>query len=144
MGEKIVYIDYNVLTNEERLKYFSGNTEEKKTKIPELLLYNNPEINPAIIKKIKTIYKSELSGYKYSDKTKVKKGQIIRYISLDFDEISIPCLLREIEYTPKGNINNFVVSNNLTGNVWRIKPNKYYLFILSGSKMSRMLQKEVF
>ena len=103
------------------------------------------DVIPEDIKK-KTIQKYPyLKSYKTITADKIKMGDVIRYLNLNLEKISIACIVVDITYVSSidPQINNKKISKILLTNIdskhkifWSINPAKYYIFKNSRYKRS--------
>ncbi len=92
-------------------------------------LEDNKITTEECIKKIFKKFKL-LKTYKYIEPSAIRSGDIVRTVNLDETKLSIPAyVLNVIKHNDAdSSIQHFVVKNNYKNIVWKIKPQKYYIF----------------
>jgi len=115
---------------------------DRLDKIDKLVsLLPNSEIvneNSAIIKEIKAKYKN-LKDYTYKMDSKIRMGDVVRYVHLDMKKLSIFGIVVgiETENTYNKNVKTILLLNTVKHIVWRIATKKVYLFVSNGTHSSR-------
>lgn len=100
------------------------NLLKKRHQINHLEIYNI----------INNKFSEEIKNLEYiKDNNKIDKGRFIKYIKLDLTKITSGLVI-DIKYTDKNNIKYILLLNKLTGKIWKIKPQKYYIFMHNSKK----------
>lgn len=89
-----------------------------------------------IIQEIRNRYPA-LYRYDYMRAEQLDEGMWIRTVSLDLEKLSIPGFIVEIKYTKTRAIKSISLYNPTTETFWKIRPSKFYIFMIergNGSK----------
>lgn len=107
----------------------------------------NKKLKMIELAKIK--YSDTLSELKYIPTEKISKGDIIRYVDLNLQNVSATCIVTDIEYyvdlhgvTDETSIKHIVVRNDYNDKYWVVKPQKYLVYkYVKQNKLSKFLKK---
>ena len=85
-----------------------------------------------------------LNDYKYNPANKVKAGQTIRYVDLQYNKLSTPMIVIEIIHNkslmiPDKTVKSIVLFNTTHKTYIKLNPLKFYIFVSYGIKRSNDL-----
>jgi hypothetical protein len=92
-----------------------------------LQYFNDKDIPDNIIKKINKLYPIT-KDFNFIRTEQLEIGMVIKAVSLDFKELLTTGILLQIKSNSSQKYGSLLLLNTANDSVWRIKPDKYYLF----------------
>ena len=92
-----------------------------------LQYFNDKDIPDNIIKKINKLYPIT-KDFNFIRTEQLEIGMVIKAVSLDFKKILTTGILLQIKSNSSQKYGSLLLLNTANDSVWRIKPDKYYLF----------------
>ena len=105
---------------------------KRKNKISQLVrgvgLQDDDQDVAQITDEIQEKYQEELVGFKLTtDPESIVMGMVVKYVTLDLEKIASGVLVG-VDRARKGQILRLVLKNPYHNSIWKIKPNKYWLY----------------
>ncbi len=88
-----------------------------------------------IFDEINNKFGKKLKYYEYVENiSDLQLGQYIRYVHLDKNKLSMVGKITKIEINDSNNIEFIVLYDNIHDSFWKIRPNKYYIYVKNKNK----------
>jgi hypothetical protein len=102
-----------------------------------LQYFNDKDIPDNIIKKINKLYPIT-KDFNFIRTEQLEIGMVIKAVSLDFKELLTTGILLQIKSNSSQKYGSLLLLNTANDSVWRIKPDKYYLFQIEKGVMKTL------
>lgn len=106
-----------------------------------LQYFNDKDIPDNIIKKINKLYPIT-KDFNFIRTEQLEIGMVIKAVSLDFKELLTTGILLQIKSNSSQKYGSLLLLNTANDSVWRIKPDKYYLFQIERGVMKTLEMKK--
>ena len=106
-----------------------------------LQYFNDKDIPDNIIKKINKLYPIT-KDFNFIRTEQLEIGMVIKAVSLDFKELLTTGILLQIKSNSSQKYGSLLLLNTTNDSVWRIKPDKYYLFQIEKGVMKTLEMKK--
>jgi hypothetical protein len=117
--------------------------DKRKKDLNNILNMIEDNNDTAQVKDIHKMY-PETKNYYYVKSNELYNGMIIRYIDLDMEKISIACIVLKILYSITGlSIKSIMLKSMDNEIIWKIKPNKCYIFEIPKDKNIILFKKSL-
>jgi hypothetical protein len=124
-------------------KYIVPSEEIKRINDVDNILqyFNDKDIPDNIIKKINKLYPIT-KDFNFIRTEQLEIGMVIKAISLDFKELLTTGILLQIKSNSSQKYGSLLLLNTANDSLWRIKPDKYYLFQIERGVMKTLEMKK--
>ena len=100
----------------------------------------NQKTNPDIVNKIKDTFPI-LQTYTFKTANKLRPGQVIRYVDLNLNKVSIYGIILKVNYynsfyTDTPSVKSLFLLNRVKNITWHVDPTKVYIFLQNLTKES--------
>ena len=106
-----------------------------------LQYFSDKDIPDNIIKKINKLYPIT-KDFNFIRTEQLEIGMVIKAVSLDFKELLTTGILLQIKSNSSQKYGSLLLLNTANDSVWRIKPDKYYLFQIERGVMKTLEMKK--
>lgn len=88
-----------------------------------------------IFEEINNKFNKKLKYYEYVENpNELQLGQYIRYVHLDKSKLSMVGRIIKLEMSDSNNLEYIILFDNIHQSFWKIRPNKYYIYVKNKSK----------
>lgn len=118
-------------------------SEKRKKDLANILNMMEENDDKYQIKEIHKMY-PETKDYYYVKSNEIYSGMIIRYVDLNMEKLSVACIVLKITYSESGlSIRHIILKTMDNELVWKIKPNKCYIFEIPKDKNIILFKKSL-